>query len=290
MKKIIYTSLLVASFFALYSPASALTVSIEKPAQVVQVGDTVIVKVLLDTENQEINALEGTISISGNVKVESVYTGGSVFTLWPVFPVYKNREISFVGGAPSSVFGSKLQVFTIALTPQKKGSIMIDVSKLTAYLADGNGSSVSSFAKKMLSISVSDKLQDNRNDLEELLKNDTTPPERFNIEYSRDASVYEGKVFLSFYTTDSQSGIVGYDVTEEGKTYRVDDGIYILKNQDLVGTVTVTAIDVAGNKRSEEISFGSKKSMVFSIIVGLALLVLFAVVWRLFYKSRNEKI
>ncbi len=287
-KKIFYTTLLSLAFLGMYSTADALTLYVEKPQGVVQAGDTVVVKVLLDTGTEEINALEGTISVSGDMVVDAVHTGGSIFTLWPVAPVYKNQQISFVGGTPSSIFGGKLHVFTIALTPQKTGILTFDVSRLVGYLADGSGTPVTAYTKKVTTVSVAEKIQNTRNDLKDALENDSTPPQKFAIDYSRDPSLYDGKVFLSFYTTDAESGVQKYEVIEEGETYAVTDGVYVLKNQNLVGEVTVIAIDTAGNKRSQKITFGAEKATLYgTLLIGALLMLLgFGVWW--FRKKRNE--
>lgn len=289
-KKILYTALLLLVFLGTYSSASALTLYVEKPSGVVQVGDTVVIKVLLDTENKEVNALEGMISLSGDVVVDAIHTGGSVFTLWPVAPVFKNQQISFTGGTPSSVFGGKLNVFTIALTPRKTGIITFDVSRLVGYLADGTGTPIPSYTKNITTFSVAEKINDVRNDLKDALENDTNPPQKFSIEYSRDLSVHDGKVFLSFYTTDAESGVQKYEVTEEGKTYTVTDNVYVLKNQNLVGDVTVVAVDTAGNTRSEHITFGAGTSSLFKTLAIAIVLVLIRLGMWWFGKKRDEKI
>lgn len=290
IKKILFIFLLPLVCLGWYSTVDALSVYVEKPSGVVQVGDTVVIKVHLDTEEKEINALEGTVSLSGDIRVDAIHTGGSVFTLWPLAPVFKNQQISFVGGTPSSVFGGRLNVFTIAFTPQKTGIVTFDVSRLIGYLADGTGTPVASYSKNITIFSVAEKINDSRNDLKSILENDTNPPQKFSIEYTKDPSVYDGKVFLSFYTTDAESGVQKYEVIEEGKTYMVTDNVYVLKNQNLEGDVTVVATDTAGNTRSEHITFGAEKNALLkTLLIALVLILIRLGMWW-FRKKRDEKI
>ncbi len=288
--KLIHIIIASIIFFGVYTHASALTVSLEKPTGVVQVGDTVLVKVLLDTDETEINVLEGSIGVSGDVDIDFIQTGGSIFTLWPTSPVYKNNTIAFTGGTPSSVFGGKLQVFTLAVTPRKTGIVTFSTSKMIGYVADGNGTALQAPARTSMSFSVAEKIKDTRNDMETLLSQDTTAPQPFSIEYARDLSLYDGKVFLSFYTTDAQSGIEKYEVVEEGEHSVVTDGVYVVKNQNLTGKITVTAVDVAGNKRSESITFGLGMPLSYRVLGIVLILVLCGVAIWWFRKQRNETV
>ncbi len=277
-------------FFGAYTQASALMVSLEKPTGVVQVGDTVFVKVLLDTDETEINVLEGSIGVSGNVDINFIQTGGSIFTLWPTSPVYKNNTIAFTGGTPSSVFGGKLHVFTLAVTPRSTGIVTFNTDRIVGYIADGNGTSLKAPRRTSMSFSVAEKIKDTRNDMEALLSEDATAPLPFSIEYARDLSLYDGKVFLSFYTTDAQSGIEKYEVIEEGERSVVTDGVYVVKNQNLTGKITVTAFDVAGNKRLESVTFGLGMPLSYRVL-GIVLMVILcgiAIWW--FRTKRNETV
>lgn len=289
-KKLIYILSALFLFFGVYAHAGALMMSLEKPTGVVQVGDTVLVKVLLDTDETEINVLEGSIGVVGDVGVDFIQTGGSIFTLWPVAPVYKNNTISFTGGTPSSVFGKTLQVFTLAVTPRKAGIVTFNTSKVVGYVADGNGTAIQAPGRASMSFSVAEKLKDTRNDLETLLSEDTTSPEPFSIEYARDFSVHDGKVFLSFYTTDGQSGVHTYEVIEEGQHTTVTDGTYVVKNQNLTGKITVIASDAAGNKRTESIAFGLGVPLSYRMVIVGLLLVVCAFLWWWFRKKRHEAV
>ncbi|MCX6703556.1 MAG: hypothetical protein NTV02_02630 [Candidatus Zambryskibacteria bacterium] len=290
-KKIFTSSLLAIIFLSLFTRADAALVYIEKPAGVVQAGDTVIVKVLLDTEGEEINTLEGVVDVRGDVSIDSIQTGSSIFSLWTLFPVAKNQQISFTGGTPSSAFGGKLQVFTFAITPRTTGTVSFDVSQAVAYRADGQGTRIKASSQKTMTLPVVVKLADTRNELSEILKSDVTSPRKFTVEYARDPSLYNGKVFLSFNTTDAGSGIMQYEVVEEGKSSVVVGNTYVLKNQDLVGDIVVTAVDQAGNRRSEHVMFGTQKASLYGSIVILVMLLLCALVLsRWFKRKRDEKI
>jgi len=270
--------------------ADALVLYTENTPGVVQKGDTVIVKVFVDTEGKEINALEGVVRVSGGVEIKSTNTGGSIFSLWPVYPSIQGKEISFTGGTPSSAFGNRLHVFSFAVTALKMGAVIFDTSEVSAFLADGNGTKITSSSKKQTSFPILAKTKETRDDLKNLGAEDDVSPQKFSVEYGRDPSLYNGKVFISFYTTDATSGVVGYDVTEEGNTTRVVGNTYVLQNQNLVGSIKVTAVDLAGNIRTEEITFGAGHSVLYQSIriTGLIILILISIFFGYrFYKKKE---
>jgi len=135
---------------------------------------------------------------------------------------------------------------------------------------------------------------------------DTTPPTEFSVTLGSDKSIYAGRYFIAFSTTDKQSGIDHYEVIEEP----IDDfnlflwgGIdapwkkvrspYLLKDQSLNSTIRVKAIDKAGNEYiatliPDESIRGVNSRMIFSIVIGasgvVVLLVLVGALW--FYRRK----
>jgi hypothetical protein len=91
----------------------------------------------------------------------------------------------------------------------------------------------------------------------DLLK-DKTPPEPFTILLGQEGSVFDGKKFISFSTTDKQSDVEYYEV-KEGSLPAIRTGnTYVLQNQNKIQKITVLAYDSAGNVRKEVYNESSK--------------------------------
>ncbi len=279
---IIFSQLLIA-FFGFVSSAKALTVYVDQPKGVVRAGDTVLVKVVVDTGDKEINAVEGSIRLSDNVKIRGVETGGSVFSMWPVYPAYQNGVIHFAGGTPSGVFGNRIHIFSFAVTSVTTGEVTSHVYDASVYLADGKGTRVNVETRDS-SFIINETSTSQRDDFTSLQKNDTTPPEKFIIEYTKDPSVYGGKAFISFGTTDKDSGVNRYEVTENGVVYTVNNGVYVLQDENNLPNIIVTAVDSAGNKRSVVHSVTSPDRT----YAGILILVVIIFIIYYFYNRRKR--
>ena len=114
---------------------------------------------------------------------------------------------------------------------------------------------------------------------------DQTPPLSFEYLIGSDLTVYNGKKFLSFSTTDLTSGIDHYDVIEGGKAYRNQQSPYLLKDQSLKKTITVRAFDKAGNSaesslgtKSEKLGQNSNRYMLISVgLVIIAVIIILVI-------------
>jgi len=115
---------------------------------------------------------------------------------------------------------------------------------------------------------------------------DTEQPEPFDIFIARDASIFEGKKFLSFSTTDSISGIDYYEVNE-GTGWKGTESPYVLENQDFLGSrkVGVRAVDRANNMVEAELVLPGlistyKIYLLFAIIIVALILIMIYWYWR----------
>lgn len=125
---------------------------------------------------------------------------------------------------------------------------------------------------------------------------DATPPEEFTPEVSQDSTVFEGKYFLSFSTTDKTSGVDHYEILEtrnqkiENGTWKVGGSPYLLGDQSLQSKILVKAVDKAGNERIAEI-LPLKKSFPYWIIILISIGI--GVIWWLIRamkrKAKNVK-
>jgi len=122
---------------------------------------------------------------------------------------------------------------------------------------------------------------------------DSQAPEKFFPKIAQSETVFEGKYFLSFSTTDGMSGIDRYEVLEsenEKGDWKIAQTPYLLEDQTLSSIIRVRAFDKAGNETIAEI-LPPKKPKAFPYYeIGTAILVA-VVIWWLFriLKSREKK-
>ena len=83
---------------------------------------------------------------------------------------------------------------------------------------------------------------------------DTTPPEPFTPQTAKDLPEYEKKAILIFSTVDRASGIDHYEIKEEGESFSTATSPYIIKKARKGRTLTVQAIDAAGNIQTADIT------------------------------------
>lgn len=268
-----YLSLTFLSLFFIFGIANAASIKFDGNYRDAKVGDTVFVKVYLDTQGQEINAAEGQISIDGPAQVTFINVGGSIFSLWPIKPSYLNNEISFAGGTPSGVFGGRLKLFDVALKFNAKGQILLTFKNGSAYANDGRGTKID-IVKSSEEIVVDRVLGDQKNEVEGMVLGDKIAPPKFSIELGRDNDSFEGKYFLSFYASDNDSGINRYEV-KEGSNPPVRSGnTYVLRDQGLKSKVEVVAYDNAGNFTK---SVFEPQNPIFNFKSALILIVIFGI-------------
>lgn len=261
----------------------AMSLYFEKPESEIHVGDTVILHAYLDTENVEINGIEGTVKVSGPVAIQNLSVAGSVFSLWPNKPSLTGQEIDFVGGSPSGVFGKKNKVFSIVFRATEIGKINFSLKIADAFLNDGKGTRLAVVGvNETFDVVAAGK--EVKNELGDLILNDKTLPNSFKIELGQDANIADGKYFISFYATDDGSGINRYEVRENNLSAVRSGNIYVLEDQSLRGIVEVKAIDNAGNFRIETLELKEKKDNLILLIGALVIIILAA----LYFKFKKK--
>ncbi len=282
---------LVLSFFAPVVNAAELYST--TATKQVQVGDTVVVDVRLNTEGKQLNAVEGVVHLHGGVaKVLDISTGGSVLSIWPRSPEAQTTsggvDISFTGGVPGGFSQSDALLFKVAVTPEKPGKIILQPDQIVSYENDGQGTKILT-STSSLTLIVSEGGGASSNSWEQTVASDTVPPEPFTISLGQDFSVYDNKKFISFNTTDAGSGVDHYEVAEgTGAPIRAESP-YVLRNQN-ARRITVTAYDKAGNAQLAILNLTSQR-LVSSLIVyvGIVLGVLCILIVLVYIVKRKKK-
>lgn len=251
----------------------------------IQSGDTTIMNVLLDTEGKTINAIDGVITVSddigGDFQIKEISVAGSAFSIWPRKPslAIEGHSIVFTGGAVDEVNDINALLFKIVIQVNKPGAVHIESSGVVGYLNDGLGTSVP-FKKTNETITVLAAGTTTTDSWKNVIAGDNIPPEKFTVLLGQDQSMFDGMKFLSFQTTDTDSGIDYYDVKEGVYEYVRTGTTYVLQNQDKVKNIIVRAHDKAGNIQIA--TFGmSKKAINWQ---GIIIVVLIASV--VFYCKR----
>jgi hypothetical protein len=146
--KIKYIILLMLFFVSLPVKAATLEMALEK--NITSVKDDVVVLVTINSEGQDVNTAQATISFPANLlEVTKIDQTSSVFSFWLEQPTFDNRAgtISFVGGSTSGLKGSGLKIMHIAFRVKGSGSGRLGVTNGAITASDGTGSNVYNTSK-----------------------------------------------------------------------------------------------------------------------------------------------
>ncbi|MFT5179735.1 MAG: hypothetical protein ACI8V7_000367 [Candidatus Paceibacteria bacterium] len=282
-------------FIAIFLPSSVLasTVYISTNHSEFFVGDSIVFSVRIDSEGKDINAVEGEVLLDHAVDavfLTNINNSDSAFSIWPKKPLpsERNERISFIGGVPSGLVAKDATIFSVVFKLEKTGQIALSPKNIEVYLNDGKGTKDEVSIKNMI-VDVLPKKSDAQSvdDWNNLISNDKTAPEPFEIYLGQEDSVFDGKKFLSFNTTDKQSGISYYEVLESNLPPVRSNDTYILQEQDKPVKVTVNAYDSAGNVR--ESVYNPKHSYLNLVIIGIPVLLLLVTLVFIVAKKRKKK-
>lgn len=291
----------------------AASLYIDPPRSELNRGDAIELSVRLDVDEQSrecVNAIDAVITYSDNIEPVDISIGDSIFSIWVEQPVINKNErtISFAGGMPNGYCGRvvgdpRLTNNLVKLIFRSPGLVIGSASddpqarvefteQTTAYLNDGFGTAVvpRTFGASMtLSKSPGTSVLD---PWSATVNADTIPPEEFTILLRKGGLEFSGKYYISFNTTDKQTGIDIYQVMEEpleefgtfswGRAdapWVTARSPYVLKDQSLNSTIRVRAIDKAGNEYvatllpDESLRGASRNQLITYAVVGLGILV-----------------
>lgn len=234
-----------------------------QPAQVLdRQASPFTTTLVLNTEGDSINTIQGTLKVDSKLAGDiQISDSGSIVTFWITKPEWNKNEglIHFAGAVPGGYNGGSGILFSIILPPYSGQTIdkAISVIDLQAYKNDGVATSAN-ISKANFSLGdvagdidqgIADQLYING------LRKDDIQPEDFNPQVSRDANIFGGKWFVTFSTTDKQSGIDHYEVQEtksgalDSGQWKVATSPYELTDQNLNSFIYVIAIDRQGNEK-----------------------------------------
>lgn len=261
----IFFPVILFFFFAVFQTQAA-SIILAGPS-VIPANQDFKVDIMINTEGQNLNAFEGSISFPEKIlSIKQINDGDSVVNFWierPKLELSNAGTIVWSGITPegfqgllgSSYPGKKAgKLFSIVFSPIGFGKGQIFASRLRVLLNDGLGSSADISAVPFnfsISGTSAERIPTYR---------DLNPPEYFQPEIGSDPSIWNGRYFLVFAAVDKESGVDHYEVMEtkdgseaEGK-WSVAQSPYLLEDQSLASFVFVKAVDKAGNEKSEKLT------------------------------------
>jgi len=292
--------ILIIAFLLFPVIVFAATLYLEPSDGEYQPEDTFIVKIKIDTEDECINTVKANLEFSQDIlKAADFSRGESILIFWLEVPRINQSEglISFIGGIPAGYCGeipgdpgeSNLLgkiIFKVQETGIKQAEVkFLDSSQV--LLNDGLGTLVELNTKGAVYTISQEKLGPAKDEWQQELEGDKIPPEVFEIEIHQDPLIFEGKYFITFSTTDKQTGIDYYEVKEGKKDWEITESPYLLKDQTIRSIIKVKAVDKTGNERiAEYIPEIPKKPFLWWIIVivlfGVLIIIL---IWKKYIKK-----
>ena len=267
-------------------------------------SDTFIAEVRINPEGECINTIQADLTFLKDIlEVEDLSAGNSIISVWIKNPEYSNETgfISFAGGIPGGYCGGlpgspeksnllgKIIFKVKEVRWQQQGEIkFLETSQV--LLNDGLGTPAKLTTKGAIFTILPGVPRVSKKEWQEELERDKIPPEPFKIKISQDPLTFEGKYFITFFTTDKQTGVDYYEVKEGKKDWQKAVSPYVLEDQSLKDIIKVRAVDKAGNKRIVEyLPPTAEKSFPWWIII---ILVGIGLIWWISrkLKIKNEKL
>jgi len=234
------------------------------------IGNTVIAEVRLDVKDECVNVVKADLNFSkDNLEAIDFSRGNSILSIWVKEPVIEQDlgQISFIGGIPGGFCGvmpgdpgeSNLLgriIFQVRQAISGQGKIgFSDTSEV--LLNDGLGTKAE-LKTSGAAFNILDEIPYQFKDQwADELTQDSILPEPFEIKIYQESLIFEGKYFITFSTTDKQTGLDYYEVAELNLFERIfkiekwqkGNSPYLLNDQNLRSLIKVKAVDKAGNER-----------------------------------------
>ena len=230
----------------------------------VKKGEFIVVPIYLDTQFEEINAVEVYVNFSNNLVFRDYLDGNSIITHWIEKPHLqysdvRRPKIIFSGIIAGGISGRNLNLVELVFEAKETGIAKIEIDENSKVLLnDGLGTKT-----KLIALSHSFNVLDIEGKPEIKIK-DSFPPEPFKIYLARNKEIFNGKYYITFEAKDKQSGIAYYEISEKPITFiflakpdiknlsfKKAESLYVLEDQSLRSYVIVKAVDKAGNERVE---------------------------------------
>ena len=279
------------------APSFAATLQFVQQPSEVRVSDTFTAELLLHTDTDIINAIEGSVQIPDALSLVDIHLSGSLVPLWITPPAENGKGIiSFAGVLPGGYHGVG-NLFTLVLRAAQESTATISFSNDTrVYLNDGKGTTAI-LALPTLTFLIQSSVGTPRS---VSLEKDITPPESFTpIIHSGESFGLTGSV-LVFVAQDKNSGIARYDIARsyEGTVKESDfswhtiESPYALVAGDSIRYLYIRAVDREGNTRVAIVPPQSFSPIAFMLAWRIFLLtgVMIAVILSFWWYKRSRDV
>ncbi|MEK7117101.1 MAG: hypothetical protein AAB837_02970 [Patescibacteria group bacterium] len=241
--------LILFFIFCFANKTEAAILKLASPNGELGLGQEIKIDLIIDTENEQINAVGGRIVFPENLfEPKEIKDGNSIVSLWTEKPqVNENGAIIFSGIIPGGVSIQNGLLFSVVLEATKEGSGAIAWQNAEVLKNDGLGTSAEAKISNFQFI-ISKQTPISQTPISEI--KDTEPPEGFKPAIGSDPEIFGGQYFLVFITQDKNSSIDHYEVREGfwGK-YATAESPYLIKDQSLGKKIYIKAIDKASNEK-----------------------------------------
>jgi hypothetical protein len=291
-KKYLLPALVIIASFLIVAPAFAAETFFGTKTQEIKVNQLLEVGVFINTDNEEINAIEGKIIFPQDLlEIKKINDGNSIINFWIEKPKSTSEgQIAFSGIVPGGYNDSQGLIFSITFLAKKEGSGAIEFNGVKALRNDGKGTeaplTISNFQFLISNLPAGEPVPQVVTPKTE----DRNPPEEFTPQIAADPAIFEGKWFLVFATQDKGSGIDHYEVCEGKSKCIAAESPYLLQNQDLDEEIIVKAVDKSGNERVATIParFARPWYKDYAILAILIIAALVYLIWKILWKKRRK--
>ncbi|MFH1714446.1 MAG: hypothetical protein ABH831_02550 [Candidatus Nealsonbacteria bacterium] len=295
MKKIIF--ILIFNLLIIPAIAKGAILYLDPDSANYYEGDTFIVKLKIETEGECINVVDLKLNFPKDV-LEAVgfSEADSILSVWLKRPEIRQDQglISLTGGIPGGFCGKLLGELgevnllgkaAFKVKHQDVRTVSLNFSESHVLLNDGVGTEAPLELKGAVLSVLSGIVKEPKEEWQAELKADVFPPEVVRIEVSREDSLFDGKYFIVFSSTDKQTGIDHFEVKEGILPWKTAVSPYLLENQGLQSIIRVKAVDRAGNERISEWRVASRNVSWWFLILVLLGLFLWAIYTRFLKKK-----
>jgi hypothetical protein len=251
-----FSSLIITLFFIIFLLTAknvlASELRLEKNSKNITVGDTVSVDVIINTEGELVNVVEGDINISNNldlIDIKELSSADSVLSQWVRSPSWlkKDNTISFIGGLPGGFNQKTATLFRIYFTAKAAGQIILSPNNVKVYANDGLATPIGvHFTPLNITINEQDSFLV-EDELQAVVTKDFKSPTNINIDLGQDESLFDGQKFINISALDIESGVAYFEVKEGNRASIKTSNAYVLQNQDKLEPLVIFAFDKAGN-------------------------------------------
>jgi len=303
-KKNKFSKLIVILFFLVFllsaKYVSAAELSLSSDSKDVNIGNTIAVDVLINTEGESINVVDGNITIPNGldlIEIKELSSANSALNQWVRTPSWSKKDgtISFIGGLPGGLNQKSANLFRIFFTARSLGQVTFSPSDIKVYANDGKATLVGVHST---SLTININKADNssvKDALQTTITKDYKAPTDINVDLGQDASLFDGQKFINVSATDSDSGIAYFEVKEGNREPVRTSSSYVLQNQNNLEPIIIFAFDKAGNVSKKILSPHSSvdtNNNLFIIIDTILIVAFIASVFilcRIFKKKKKSK-